>query len=207
MTSDGPGRTLAADEAIHDLHQEEEPMSSTITAARAARQEMPAFRGRLIGPEDADYEQARTVYNAMIDRRPALIACCADAQDVADTVTFASAHELPLAIRGGGAQRRRPRHVRGRCRRRLVAAQGHRGRPWGAHGSRRRRLHLGRSRSRHRRARPRDPERDHLEHRRRRAHARRRSRPSHATLRADDRQPARGGARARERRDGAGQRR
>jgi len=77
-------------------------MSSTITAAQAARQEMPDFRGRLIGPEDGDYEQARSVYNAMIDRRPALIAQCADAQDVARTVAFARAHALPLAIRGGG---------------------------------------------------------------------------------------------------------
>jgi FAD/FMN-containing dehydrogenase len=76
-------------------------MSSTITAAQAARQEMPAFRGRLIGPEDGDFEQARTVYNAMIDRRPALIARCADAHDVASTVSFARAHGLALAIRGG----------------------------------------------------------------------------------------------------------
>jgi FAD/FMN-containing dehydrogenase len=76
-------------------------MSSTVTAAQAARQEMSGFRGRLIGPEDGDFEQARTVYNAMIDRRPALIARCADAQDVAGTVAFARAHGLPVAIRGG----------------------------------------------------------------------------------------------------------
>ena len=77
-------------------------MTSTITAAQAARQEMPGFQGRLIGPEDGDYEQARTVYNAMIDRRPALIARCAGVQDVADTVAFARAHQLALAIRSGG---------------------------------------------------------------------------------------------------------
>ncbi len=77
-------------------------MSSTITAAQAARQEMSGFRGHLIGPEDGNYEEARTVYNAMIDRRPALIARCADAKDVAQAVAFARAHELPLAIRGGG---------------------------------------------------------------------------------------------------------
>jgi FAD binding domain/Berberine and berberine like len=77
-------------------------MSSTITAEQAARQEMSGFGGRLIGPNDHDYEQARAVYNAMIDRRPALIARCADAQDAAHAVAFARAHELPLAIRGGG---------------------------------------------------------------------------------------------------------
>ena len=77
-------------------------MSSTITAAQAARQEMSGFRGHLIGPEDGNYEEARTVYNAMIDRRPALIARCADAKDVGQAVAFARAHELPLAIRGAG---------------------------------------------------------------------------------------------------------
>lgn len=76
-------------------------MSSTITAAQTARREMSGFRGRLIGPEDGDFEQARTVYNAMIDRRPALIARCADAQDVSHTVAFARTHGLALAVRGG----------------------------------------------------------------------------------------------------------
>src|SRR5262249_22387342 len=60
------------------------------------------LRGELIGPSDSRYEVARKVYNAMIDRRPALIARCADAGDVIASVNFARSRELPLAIRGGG---------------------------------------------------------------------------------------------------------
>ncbi len=77
-------------------------MSTTIAPADAARQELHSFKGRLIGPHDADYEDARAVFNAMIDKRPGLIARCADAGDVAAVVGFARDHGLLLAVRGGG---------------------------------------------------------------------------------------------------------
>jgi FAD/FMN-containing dehydrogenase len=77
-------------------------MSTVITPAEAARRELSGFDGRLIGPEDAEYEQARAVYNAMIDKRPVLIARPSGAAGVASVVAFARDHDLPLAVRGGG---------------------------------------------------------------------------------------------------------
>jgi FAD/FMN-containing dehydrogenase len=78
-------------------------MSTLATAAEAARRELgSSFSGDLTGPEDAGYAEARKVYNAMIDRRPALIARPADADGVAKVVGFARDHNLDLAVRGGG---------------------------------------------------------------------------------------------------------
>ncbi|MFM0715088.1 FAD-binding oxidoreductase [Paraburkholderia strydomiana] len=61
-----------------------------------------AIRGQLLLPGDASYDQARSIWNAMIDRRPALILRCAGAADVRYGVAFARDNNLPLAIRGGG---------------------------------------------------------------------------------------------------------
>jgi hypothetical protein len=77
-------------------------VSTVTTPAQAAHRELSGFQGRLTGPDDADYDEARTVYNAMIDKRPALIARCADADEVAKVVAFARDHDLLLAVRGGG---------------------------------------------------------------------------------------------------------
>jgi FAD/FMN-containing dehydrogenase len=60
------------------------------------------IRGPMITPDDPGYDAARAVYNAMIDRRPAAIARCADVADVAACVRFAAENGIELAVRGGG---------------------------------------------------------------------------------------------------------
>jgi FAD/FMN-containing dehydrogenase len=60
-----------------------------------------SIAGSLITPEDPEYDQARRVWNADIDRRPAAIVQCASAQDVAATLGLAQAAGLEIAVRGG----------------------------------------------------------------------------------------------------------
>ncbi|AXF16284.1 FAD-binding oxidoreductase [Paraburkholderia caledonica] len=61
-----------------------------------------AVRGQLMLPDDAGFDEARSIWNAMIDRRPAMILRCAGVADVRRGVAFARDNGLPLAIRGGG---------------------------------------------------------------------------------------------------------
>src|SRR5689334_1471491 len=82
------------------MSQEQNP--PTALGAEALQDLSSHVRGALIGPGDADYEQARKVYNAMIDRRPALIVRCVDVADVIAAVNFARQQKLTLAIRSGG---------------------------------------------------------------------------------------------------------
>ncbi len=60
------------------------------------------FRGQVVLPDDADYNEERQIWNAMIDRRPSLIAICSSAEDIVQAVTFARDHEQLVSIRGGG---------------------------------------------------------------------------------------------------------
>ena len=61
-----------------------------------------SLRGQLLLPDSAGYDDARKIWNGMFDRRPALIARCAGAADVVQSVNFAREHGLLLAVRGGG---------------------------------------------------------------------------------------------------------
>jgi FAD/FMN-containing dehydrogenase len=71
-------------------------------ATTAHRPELKDFDGELIGPDDPRYEDARAVYNAMIDKRPALIARPASERDVARAIAYARERDMLVAIRGGG---------------------------------------------------------------------------------------------------------
>jgi FAD/FMN-containing dehydrogenase len=76
---------------------------ATVTAAldESLAQLRDSIRGHVIVPGSDGYEQARRVWNGMIDRRPAAIVSCAGVADVRDAIRFAREHELVTAIRGG----------------------------------------------------------------------------------------------------------
>ena len=61
-----------------------------------------ALRGQLIEPQDAGYDEARKVYNAMIDKSPRMIAQCVDVADVISAVNFGRDNDMLISIRGGG---------------------------------------------------------------------------------------------------------
>jgi FAD/FMN-containing dehydrogenase len=78
------------------------PNSKTPIDKAATEALAQSLRGTLVTPDHPDYDIARSVYNAMIDCRPAMVARCTDVADVMAGVNFARDHGLLLAIRGGG---------------------------------------------------------------------------------------------------------
>jgi FAD/FMN-containing dehydrogenase len=60
------------------------------------------LRGQVVQPSDTSYDAARSLWNAMIDRRPALIVQCAGVADVRAALAFARSHGLPVSVKGGG---------------------------------------------------------------------------------------------------------
>jgi FAD/FMN-containing dehydrogenase len=59
-------------------------------------------KGRLVLPDDPNYDEVREIWNAMIDRRPAVIVQCAEADDVLHAISYARENGLEISIRGGG---------------------------------------------------------------------------------------------------------
>src|SRR4051794_9347892 len=60
------------------------------------------FTGRLLDPGDPGYDDARSIYNGMHDRRPAVVAACSTAEDVAAALAIARGNALEVTVRGGG---------------------------------------------------------------------------------------------------------
>jgi FAD/FMN-containing dehydrogenase len=75
---------------------------TTVIADTAVTKFQERLSGELLRPTDRAYDDARTVWNALVDKRPALIARCSDARDVVLSVTFAREHSLEVSVRGGG---------------------------------------------------------------------------------------------------------
>jgi FAD/FMN-containing dehydrogenase len=76
--------------------------AETVLGEAVVEEFRASLRGPLLRAGDAGYDEARTIWNGMIDRRPALIARCAGVADVIHCVNFARAYQLLVAVRGGG---------------------------------------------------------------------------------------------------------
>jgi FAD/FMN-containing dehydrogenase len=85
-----------------DLHVKSLTGSDIHLKAETIDKLRESIRGKILTPESEQYNEARAVWNAMIDKRPALIVRCASAAEVMRAVRFAGEHKLLVAVRGGG---------------------------------------------------------------------------------------------------------
>src|ERR1700693_2451992 len=98
---------LSSARSLREHHMYSLPYLTLDKDVRQVRQsDIDAFaaqiRGGVLGPADDAYNEARKVWNASVDRRPALIARCLTDGDVQAAVRFAAAHRMLLSVRGGG---------------------------------------------------------------------------------------------------------
>jgi hypothetical protein len=71
-------------------------------AGRSAARSVRDFEGQILMPGDAAYDQARAVWNAIVDKRPAIIMRCTSASDVGAAVRFGREQGMEIGVRGGG---------------------------------------------------------------------------------------------------------
>ena len=183
-------------------------VSHAATPTRAQLDELRrSFAGEIITPDAAGYDDARRVWNAMFDRRPALIVRPSNVDDVVAAIRFGRERDLEIAVRGGGHSAVGHSTTDGGLVIDLGRMNDVTRRPGAAARSHRRRGAARHARHRGPGARARLPGGRRRPHGRRRADARWRRRPAPAAVRADDRQPSRGRARDRRRAPRAGERR
>ena len=87
---------------MNELHATTITGTDTVLLASVVEEFQASLRGQLLRQGDNGYDQARQVWNTMIDRQPALITRCAGVADVINAVNFARTHNLLVAVRGGG---------------------------------------------------------------------------------------------------------
>src|SRR5262245_40241762 len=99
-----PARSLLAKVAAGDGELAAKTLAGDATSLQVADIEdlAASLRGHIVLPGQAGFDEARRVWNGMIDRRPALIVRCAAPTDVMKAVDFAREHRLLTAVRGGG---------------------------------------------------------------------------------------------------------
>ena len=93
---------FSAFEVIHIEDDRIVEWSGTLLSDRTLKEFRAGFAGDVICPDDAEYDEARAVWNGMIDRYPGLILQCVGVADVIDAVILAREHDLLVAVRGGG---------------------------------------------------------------------------------------------------------
>ena len=74
----------------------------TLLPEAAVEELKQSLRGELLRPSSAGYDEARSIWNAAFDKRPALIVQCAGVSDIISSVNFGRTHGIPVAVRGGG---------------------------------------------------------------------------------------------------------
>lgn len=78
------------------------PRPYQVAGSRTGSSQIPGFQGRVVTPDDPDYDAARAIWNGAVDRHPHYIARCLSASDAAAALRFGRERDLPIAVRGGG---------------------------------------------------------------------------------------------------------